>query len=321
MQRHQRIDPRRLDSAPRAVGLLAANDPTLGASERQPSQQRQRPPLIHAQRAVQARQPRAPAPRLAPLGGGLLLAPQLGEVERQPARGTVRFHQRQRHDRLARPAGEVVHVQRHPRGQQDDLGGERRDLLPRPQPEQREPHVREDPRARQPASGADEVRRRPHVRRVGLITRQAQRPVGLDRGRQLARPAVEVGPRAVGALLRADPRGGASRLLLFARAEELAQEHALGVHRDVRLQLALPPPSLVLKREQALTGEPERDACLAGSLHRGRRHGGKLDLFVDGRHLRAHHLTACWRRGYVRARSDQHLGVRERDHLAAQGAL
>ena len=40
-----------------------------------------------------------------------------------------------------------------------------------------------------------------HVRRVDRVARQLERHVGLDRGGQVARAAVEVGPGAVLALL------------------------------------------------------------------------------------------------------------------------
>src|SRR5439155_242599 len=105
--------------------------------------------------------------------------------------------------------------------------------------------------------------------------------------RRLARSrAARRGRTAVAALLGADPLRRAPRLVLGANPQELAQEHVLGVHRDVRLQLALPPAALVLEREQALACELERDPCPAGRLHRRRSHGGNLKLFEDGRHLR-----------------------------------
>ena len=263
VQRHQRVDPRRLDPAPRAVGLLAAHDPALGAREGKAAHERQGAALIQAQGGVQARQPRALG-RPRRLLGVLrrpLACTQLVEPERERAHRPQGFYERERDDRLPGPACEVVDVQRRVGRQQHDLGRQRRHAVPRPQPEQREPHMREDPRALESAMRADEARRGEHVLGLGRIAGQAQRPVGLDRGRQLPRSAMEVGPCAVGALLGADPGGRALRPVGTADAEELAQEHVLRVHRDVGLQLSLPPARLVLQREQALTGQPQGDLC------------------------------------------------------------
>ena len=279
VQRHQGVHPRRLDPAPGAIGLLAANDPALGAAQREPAQQPQRAVFVGAKRAVQAQQPRRPCSARAARSGVAPGAVQLGEVERQPPRRPVGFDERQRHDRLARPAGEVIDVQWHPRGQQHDLRGQRGDVLPRPQPEQCQPHVREHTRALQAAALADEACRGAHVLRIWWVARQAQRPVGLDGRGQLAGTAVEVGPCAVRALLGADPGRRAPRLVLATDAQELAQEHVLRVHGHVRLQLPLPPAALVLKREQPRAGQLERDLCPAGSLHRRRSHRRKPKSF------------------------------------------
>ncbi len=100
-----------------------------------------------------------------------------------------------------------------------------------------------------------------HVLGLGRVAGQAQRPVGLDRRRQLAGAAVEVRPGAVLALLGADPGGRALGLIGAADAEELAQEHVLGVHRHVRLQLALPPAGLVLQGQQVLARALQRHAA------------------------------------------------------------
>ena len=206
-------------------------------------------------------------------------AVQLVEVERQRTHGTVGFDERQRDDRLACPAGEVVDVQRRPRGQQHDLRRQRRHALPRPQPEQREPDVREHTRALEAALRADEARGRAHVLGVGRIAREAKRPVGLDRGRELAGAAVEVRPRAIGALLGADPSRRALRLLGLADSQELPQEHVLGVHRHVCLQLALPVALGGLEREQPLAGELQCHPGSAASLDGRRSHVRKARSF------------------------------------------
>ena len=79
-----------------------------------------------------------------------------------------------------------------------------------------------------------------------------KRRVRLDGRREVGRAVGERRPRAVVALLRADPRRGGVGLRRSADAEELAQQQVLGVDRDVRLQLALPPAIGVLHSEQRL---------------------------------------------------------------------
>src|SRR5262249_34052845 len=91
----------------------------------------------------------------------------------------------------------------------------------------------------------------------------AQGHVRFDRRRQLRRTAAERPPRAVGALLRADPQRRVLGLVGRADAEELAEQEVLRVHRDVGLELPLPEAARVLRREQAL----------AGALHGGARLG------------------------------------------------
>ena len=58
------------------------------------------------------------------------------------------------------------------------------------------------------------------------------------------------------ALLAADAERGALVVGLVADAQELAEQQVLGVHRDVRLEVALPPALRVLPREQVPGGAP-----------------------------------------------------------------
>src|SRR5207245_4704607 len=89
-ERHQRVDPRGLDPAPRAIGLLALDDPALGPLERAPAQPRKRMALISARGAVEQReQARASGPRRRRLG--CHRDAQLVEVVGQLAAGSVRF--------------------------------------------------------------------------------------------------------------------------------------------------------------------------------------------------------------------------------------
>ena len=123
----------------------------------------------------------------------------------------VGAHDREGDDRLAGPAAEVVDVERDEARQEDQLGREHRQLVPGPQAEQRQPDPGEDPGALDAAGRADELGGPAHVLGLGRVAGEAERHVGLDGGRQLGRPAVEVRPGAVVALARADPacrRGG-----------------------------------------------------------------------------------------------------------------
>ncbi len=86
-------------------------------------------------------------------------------------------------------------------------------------------------------------------------------------------PPRNVRPRAVGALLRADPERRVLGLVGGADAEELAQQEILGVHRDVGLELALPEPARILGREQALAGALHRSARLRERIVDGRGQG------------------------------------------------
>ena len=84
----------------------------------------------------------------------------------------MRPHDRQGHDGLSGPAREVVDVQREPFGQEDHLGRQGRHVVPRPQPEQCQPQVREDARPLHAPRVADERGGLPHVRGVDRISGQ-----------------------------------------------------------------------------------------------------------------------------------------------------
>ncbi len=201
---------------------------------------------------------------------------ELLQVEREPADGAVRFHERQRDDRLAGPAREVVDVEREPRRQQDDLRRQRRHPIPGPQPEERQPQMGEDARAGDSALLEDELgSRRACARPRAHPPPDAapSRPRSSWRGRR--------GPRGSSPTSRRPAAGSGSRRRCArsrraADAEELAQQHVLRVHRDVRLQLAPPPAGLALQRKQVLASRLERQPSLATGLQGQLRHAGKL---------------------------------------------
>ena len=257
MQRDQRVHPGRLDPAPAAVGFLAPEDPLGREAKRETAQPAQRPALVAMQRAVEPLEAAGPAAQRSPRRRGRPAA-QLARREGQRADGAMRRDDRERHDRLTRPAAEVVHVERKPARQHDDLGRERRERVPRPEAEQRQPDPGEDARALDPAELAHDPGGALHVRGRDGVSGEPQGDVGLDRRRELRGAAEEGRPGSVGALLRADPIRGALRLALPANPEELAQQEILGVHRDVGRELALPEAALVLEREQPVARARQR---------------------------------------------------------------
>src|SRR5581483_6050878 len=93
-----------------------------------------------------------------------------------------------------------------------------------------------------------------------IVAGQPQRQVGLHRGGQVGRAAVEVGPGAVLPLPGPDPAGRRRDHHVVVQPEELAQQRVLGVHGHVGLELALPPPVGVLEAEQVVAGPVEGPA-------------------------------------------------------------
>src|SRR6266540_2508961 len=257
-QRDDRPHPRRLDAAPRTVCLLALDDPLLGRAERAPAQRSDRLPLVAVQAAVDEREEARPRlDRHDRLGSGAKLV----DSERDGHVRSQRRRDRQRDERLPRPAAERVDGKRRARRQQDLLRRQHGHVLPRPEREQRQPHAREDARSLDAAEVADQLRGRAHVSRVRRIAREAQRHVRLDGRRHVGGTGVEGRPASVLALLRADPPRGRVLLLRREDAEVVPDEEVLRVDRHVRLQLALPPAVRMLEPAQVLAATGERAPC------------------------------------------------------------
>jgi hypothetical protein len=129
VQRHEGVDPRRLDPTPRAVLLLPFDDPLLRPLERVSAQGPRTAPGGQPQSAVQ-RFDRGPAqcssrPRRLRRGAGSRVSGiQLFEPELEPGAGAKCREHRDRHDRLTGPASEVVDAERKRPGQQDLLDGD-----------------------------------------------------------------------------------------------------------------------------------------------------------------------------------------------------
>jgi hypothetical protein len=152
----------------------------------------------------------------------------------------VSAHDRERDDGLASPARKVVDVERHPRRQEHQFRWQYWERLPRPEAEQSQPDAREDSGALDTAGAHDVLRCRPHVAGLCRFAAKTQGNVGLNGGRQVRRPTVEVRPGAVRSLLGPDPAQGSRHVAFLADAEKLTQEEILGVHRHVGFELAFP---------------------------------------------------------------------------------
>ena len=245
-ERDQRPDPGRLDPAPRAVELLAIDDPPLGVGKGA------LPARLHALRRIPGERPVAEQPgcRLSWHGAEVeLVARTLG---REVPHGPVVEDDRERDDGLSGPAGEVVDGERHPGLHEDELRGDLRDLVPRPEPEEREPDPREDAGATDAAPFLAEAPRGGEPLVVGVEPDEPQRGVGLERGGQVGLAAPVDRPEAVGPLPREQLVRAAPRRLLVADAQELVQQQVLRGHRHVGLELADPPAAFLLEREQPL---------------------------------------------------------------------
>ncbi len=271
------------DAAPAAVVLLPLDDPA-GRGVHRGSAQPARGDLAQlVQRLVQTLEGAVPTghrgKRLGRVGVGRV-GVQLVQREGGGADRALGRDDRQRHDGLTGPASEVVDVERHPAGEVDQLRREFGEVLPLPPAEQGEPDPGEDPGGGDAPALADPGRGPRHVRGVGRVTGQPEGDVRLDGRREFAGAAVEGGPGAVLALFTADEQGSGLCGLLVADPQELTEQQVLGVHGDVRLEVALPPSLGVLPREQEVGGPP--CGAFGDFLYPGRRGGGDVGFAGRG---------------------------------------
>ena len=205
----------------------------------------ERSPLVDVEEPVEKVEPSGPGGERAARAGSRPDV-QLVDVDRELAHGSVRADHGEGDHGLTGPAREVVDVQGNRRREQHELGRHDGQALPGPLAEEGQPDPGEDPAGADPPGLTDVGRGPAHVGVIDGVAGEPERHVRLDGGREVRRAPVVGGPGAIVALTGADPRGGAGGLPLRADAEELAQEEVLGVHGDVRLQLALPPALVVL---------------------------------------------------------------------------
>src|SRR5579862_6898361 len=95
--------------------------------------------------------------------------------------------------------------------------------------------------------------------RLELVAREPELDICLHRRGHVRRPAEKRRPRAVLALLGADPARGRLGRARLEYAEVVTQEEIFCVDRHVGLELALPVAVLVLEREQVVAAARERE--------------------------------------------------------------
>ncbi len=170
MERHQAVDPRRLDAAPAAVGILMADRsiPAHGGRPRRATGVRPMPVaelLQGVQDLVGLAEEQVPA-------AGVLLGRQVvieclaaarkqrveAALRRQRPARPARGQHGDRHQRRPRPLREMIDVEGKPQRQPDHFRRQVGRLLPRPFADQGQPVAGEDADIAQPALGFDPVR-------------------------------------------------------------------------------------------------------------------------------------------------------------------
>ncbi len=281
VQGDHRVDGRRLDAAPAAVVLLPLDDPPARGGHGGPAQGAGGDLAVRVQGAVQPLEGAVPARQGGEAGAGRRIGRvgvQLVQGERGGAHRALGGDDGERNDGLPGPAAEVVDVQRGPRRQEDQLGRQLGEPVPGPPAEEGEPDPGEDPGLGDAALGADPVGGAGHVRGVGAVPGEPQRDVRLDGGGEVGRAAVEGGPGAVLALFAADEEGGGAGGGLVTDAEELAEQQVLGVHRDVGVEVPLPPALGALEAQEVVGGAgpgPLRGGLDGGPVEGGGVGGGR----------------------------------------------
>ncbi len=169
IQRHQAVDPGRLNAPPSAVCFLVSDDPLYAGLDGSFPPWRETNALIEMGDAVREQKHSIPgeeaaAPWQAIVGLGATFREQLVQppFRRQRARRSAGGEDRQRKQGGSGPAREVVDVEGEPLRVGDDFRGQIGCPRPRPFADQRQPVTREDSDSRQPAvsenpfSGSDQ---------------------------------------------------------------------------------------------------------------------------------------------------------------------
>ena len=183
----------------------------------------------------------------------------LVDVDAEVAHRTARDDDEQRRDRAPRPAREVVEVERCPGRESHQLRRHARHAVPRVDAEEREPDLGEHARFDEAALVEDHAQRAPHVPAcvastpstrsatyASMVVLRSPGPSWYSAHVPSSRCVAEhVADRAVANVVVRD-------------AEKAQQQHVLGGHRDVGLELAAPPARRVLMLEQPVDGGAQR---------------------------------------------------------------
>ena len=157
---------------------------------------------------------------------------------------------RERDEDGARPGRQVVDGERRVPREEEHLGRDGRDALPRHLPEHRQVVAGVRVGAPDAAQSANGGARGAHVRRLGRLARDLQREVTEAGDRQLGRPAQVLAPAPFGQRLGADDAGQIADLVGLASIEERFYQDEVAFEGGVPFQLPLPEPILGLPRHQ-----------------------------------------------------------------------
>ena len=167
VERHQRVHPWRLDTAPAPVGLLVGEDPLFGDPARALPERLHRQPVVDAKRAVHGKEEAIDVvARRTGLGAfdvKLVETRGLGDG----ADGAIVHQQQERDDRAACPGRKPIDAERSLGRQEHQLRRHDGQIVPAPLAEQGQPDAREGPGRGDAAARADELSRARHVRRIG----------------------------------------------------------------------------------------------------------------------------------------------------------
>ena len=149
-----------------------------------------------------------------------------------------RRHHHQRHDRGARPVGNLVDMERRPHRQQHDLDRQHRHRAPAQHAVESEQETREDVDAGSAAVAADRLARTHHVRRIDGIADHLQREIGFDAGAHVERAVLHQRPAAMIALRAAQiVRDLGFEGAVDGLGEIVPQQNIFGRDRAVGFQL------------------------------------------------------------------------------------
>ncbi len=190
VQGHERVDPRRLDPAPasRRPPGGGRSSARRAASAALSQAGRTARVVIDARARDRCRREARPRHESALARRGARPARSSSSRSGSGRTGLVRRDDRERDDGLARPAREVVDVEREPRREEHQLRREARQRRSQGHSPKSASQMWVKTRvALDAAVLADERGRALHVRRVGRVAGEAERDVGLDGRRQVAR--------------------------------------------------------------------------------------------------------------------------------------